>query len=173
MRLEPGTCALPRIRLRDTTPGDEPLLRSLYRSTREPELRLTDWSEQQKAAFVNSQFDLQDRWYRENYRGAQFLVMEEDGVPIGRLYLHATPGDLNLMDITMDTAARGRGLGTAMIRWLQDLAGAEGDTISLHVESFNPARRLYGRLGFTEMPSESTEVYVRMRWTRLAEPRAG
>jgi ribosomal protein S18 acetylase RimI-like enzyme len=163
MRLEAGASPSPGILLRDALPGDEALLRSLYRSTRDPELRQTDWSEEQRVAFANSQFDLQDRWYRENYPGVQFLVIEQDGVAIGRLYLHATTGDLNLMDITLAAAVRNRGLGSSLVRWLQELARAQGDTISLHVESFNPARRLYARLGFAEVSEE--EVYVRMRWT--------
>jgi GNAT superfamily N-acetyltransferase len=163
MRLEPGASPQAGIRLRDVEPGDEAFLRLLYRSSREPELRLTAWSEGEKSAFANSQFDLQDRWYRENYPGVQFLVVEREGVPIGRLYLHSTGGDLRLMDITLAPAARNQGLGSSLIRWLEARAGAAGATISLHVEVFNPARALYHRLGFAEEEVEG--VHVRMRWT--------
>jgi GNAT superfamily N-acetyltransferase len=163
MRLEPGETPQAGIRLRDVEPGDEAFLRFLYRSSREPELRLTAWSEGEKSAFANSQFDLQDRWYRENYPGVQFLVIEQDGVPVGRIYIHFSSGDLRLMDITLAPAARNRGLGSSLIRWLEGRAAAEGATISLHVELFNPARALYRRLGFAEEEVEG--VYVRMRWT--------
>jgi GNAT superfamily N-acetyltransferase len=163
MRLEQGEPPPAGIRLRDVEPGDEAFLRFLYRSSREPELKLTAWSEGEKSAFANSQFDLQDRWYRENYPGAQFLVIEREGAPIGRLYLHSTGSDLRVMDITLAPAARNQGLGSSLIRWLEAKAGAGGATISLHVESFNPARTLYRRLGFAEEEVEG--IYVRMRWT--------
>ncbi len=161
MRLEAGESPQAGIRLRDALPADEPFLRFLYRSTREPELRLTAWSEEQKEAFANSQFDLQDRWYRENYPGVQFLVIEREGVPVGRLYVHSGKQDVRLMDITLAPAARNQGLGTSLITWLEGKARAEGATISLHVELFNPARALYARLGFAEEAVEG--VYVRMR----------
>jgi ribosomal protein S18 acetylase RimI-like enzyme len=163
MRLEPGESPEPGIRLRDVQPGDQAFLRFLYRSSREPELRLTAWSEDEKSSFANSQFELQDRWYRENYPGVQFLVIEREGSPVGRLYLHSTGSDLRLMDITLAPATRNRGLGSSLIRWLAVKAGAEGATISLHVELFNPARALYQRLGFAEEEVEG--VYVRMRWS--------
>jgi GNAT superfamily N-acetyltransferase len=162
MRLEPGESPSPGIRLRDAAPGDAPFLKELYRSSREPELALTAWTEAQKSAFANSQFELQDRWYRENFPGVQFLMIERDGTAAGRLYVHSSESDVNLMDLTLAPSARNQGLGTALIRWLQCKAGAEGAAVSLHVEMFNPARALYRRLGFAEEGVEG--VYVRMRW---------
>ena len=38
-----------------------------------------------------------------------------------------------------------------MIRGLLDEAAATGKRLSIHVESNNPARRLYERLGFEEV----------------------
>lgn len=163
MRLDLPQHPHPGVTLRAAMPEDDTLLRALYRSSREPELALTGWDEAQRAAFADSQFGMQDRWYRQNYPGAQFLVVERDALPVGRLYLQASGGVVQLMDITLAPEVRDRGLGTILVRWLQERAGAAGLAVGLHVEQANPARALYRRLGFEEAEAEG--VYVRMRWT--------
>jgi ribosomal protein S18 acetylase RimI-like enzyme len=49
------------------------------------------------------------------------------------------------------------------MRDLMDEAGSAGKALSIHVEKFNPALRLYRRLGFQTI--EDKGVYDRMRWT--------
>jgi GNAT superfamily N-acetyltransferase len=152
----------PALALREVAAADEPFLRELYRSVRDPELALTSWSEEQKRAFSNQQFDFQDRWYRSQYPGARFLVIEREGSPIGRIYLHETANETGVMDIALVAAARNAGLGTALMEWVKAGAAARGAAVTLHVEIFNPARSLYARLGFRE---ESTQgMHTAMRW---------
>jgi ribosomal protein S18 acetylase RimI-like enzyme len=59
-------------------------------------------------------------------------------------------------------ARRGQGVGTAIMRALQAAARASGRGVGIMVEKFNPALRLYRRLGFTEVADH--EVYVEMEW---------
>ena len=151
------------IALRTVEARDNAFLRALYFGVREAELANTNWDESTKRAFADSQFDLQDRWYRSQYEGVKLLVIEDAGEPIGRLYLHEFPGELRLMEITLLSARRNAGLGTALIEWLQSLAAGEGRAVTLYVEGFNPARALYARLGFVEEATEG--IYVRCRWT--------
>ncbi|MGE0357586.1 MAG: GNAT family N-acetyltransferase [Burkholderiales bacterium] len=152
---------VPGLAFRETGPGDEAFLRALYRSTREPELDLTGWSEADKRAFADSQFALQDRHYREHYRGAAFLVIERAGEPIGRLYLHAMEGEIRVMDVALVPAARDAGLGTAIMQAVIADAARRGAAVTLHVESFNRAKSLYDRLGFREEAVDG--IHVRMR----------
>jgi ribosomal protein S18 acetylase RimI-like enzyme len=63
---------------------------------------------------------------------------------------------------------RGKGLGAALLRDLMDEAAAAGKAVSIHVEKFNPAMRLYRRLGFAT--AEDKGVYDLMRWTAGAAP---
>jgi GNAT superfamily N-acetyltransferase len=154
------------ISLRATGPRDEAFLRALYYGLREPELAATNWDTQAKRAFVDSQFDLQDRAYRSQNEHAQFLLIEQDGVPIGRLYVNESPGELRLMEITIVPERRNAGIGTALVQWLVELAAREGRDVTLYVETFNPARGLYARLGFVEEAVKG--FYVLCRWTRGA-----
>ena len=63
------TPALTSVTLRCVRVDDEPFLRTLYASTRERELSIVPWPEEQKAAFLTMQFDAQHSYYRTHYPG--------------------------------------------------------------------------------------------------------
>ncbi|MDX6481054.1 MAG: hypothetical protein QOG85_1564 [Gaiellaceae bacterium] len=156
------------VQLRPVTPDDRHFLLRVYASTREEELRLVDWSDDQKAAFVQQQFDAQDAHYREHYDPATFDVIEVDGEPVGRLYVARWEDEIRIMDIALVPAHRGRGIGSALLRDLLDEGARSGKRVSIHVEMNNPAVRLYERLGFA--PIEERGVYLLLEATpaRLA-----
>ena len=147
-------------RLRPARAEDRDSLLRVYASTREEELRLVDWSDEQKAAFVGMQFEAQDAYYREHYHPATFDVIEVDGEPAGRLYVARWEDEIRIIDIALLPEHRGRGIGTALLRALLDEAAHGGKRLSIHVELNNPARRLYERLGFA--PIEERGVYLLM-----------
>jgi ribosomal protein S18 acetylase RimI-like enzyme len=134
--------------------------RSWHRST---PLALTDWPDQRKQAFLNDQFQAQHAHYQRYYPGADWLVTMRGGESIGRLYIARWPSQHRIIDIALLPAHRGIGLGEALLRDLIDEAAAAGKAVSIHVEKFNPAMRLYRRLGFTT--EEDKGVYDLMRWT--------
>jgi GNAT superfamily N-acetyltransferase len=146
----------PGVRLRDECDDDLAFLCALYASTRTDELAPVPWPEEQKRAFLEHQFALQREQYRHHYVGAEWLVIERDGEPVGRLYLKRS-SEVRLMDIALLPALRGSGLGTHITRTLLDWADASGLRVTLHVEPFNPAYRMYRRLGFAYV--RSTGVY--------------
>lgn len=138
----------PGLRLREEHDDDRAFMLALYGSTRADELARVDWPDAAKAAFVEQQFSAQHRQYREHYPHAAFLAIEQDGERIGRVYLHMARAELRLMDVTLLPARRGAGLGTALMRRLLAWGDACALPVTLHVEPFNPAQRLYLRLGF-------------------------
>jgi len=148
--------------LRPITPGDDSFLAGLYASTRAEELSVTNWSDEEKAVFCRRQFDAQSAHYVENYPGASLQVIERAGELIGRLYVARWEREIRIMDIALLPARRGTGIGTQLLRELQDEARAAGKTLSIHVERFNPALRLYERLGF--QMAEDKGVYLLMSW---------
>ncbi|MFW6077993.1 MAG: GNAT family N-acetyltransferase [Gemmatimonadota bacterium] len=147
--------------LRDATPDDRELLYRVYASTRREELAAVPWSGEQKDAFLRMQFDAQDRHYREHYADAAFHVVERHGEPVGRLYVARWPDEIRIVDIALLPEHRGRGIGTALLEALLAEADAAGSGVSIHVERFNRARRLYERLGFAEV--EDRGVYLLMK----------
>lgn len=148
--------------LRPISPDDMDFLLRLYRSTREEELAMVDWTPEQKDWFILMQFNAQHTWYQEHYVGASFDVLLVDGVPAGRLYIHRRETEIRLVDISFLPEVRGRGLGTALLRDLCAEAEAAGKPLTIHVEKYNPAMRLYQRLGFTRI--DETGPYDLMEW---------
>jgi ribosomal protein S18 acetylase RimI-like enzyme len=148
------------VALRAARDGDRTFLAEVYASTRADEMAMLPWTDEQKAAFVTHQFEAQDAHYRAHYDAATFDVIEVDGEPAGRLYVHRGPREIRIVDIALTPAYRGRGLGTGLLQGLIAEAAGGGLTLSVHVEMGNPARRLYERLGFR--PAGEHGPYVLM-----------
>jgi ribosomal protein S18 acetylase RimI-like enzyme len=144
--------------------ADLPFLYQVYASTRLEELAPVPWPDAQKAAFLTMQFRAQHADYQRNYPSADWLVAMRAGHPAGRLYV-GRRGEcaLSVIDIAFLPEHRGQGLGTAVMRDLMDEAGKAGGALSIHVEKFNPAMRLYRRLGFRTV--EDKGVYDLMCWS--------
>jgi ribosomal protein S18 acetylase RimI-like enzyme len=143
--------------------ADLPFMARLYASTRSEELASTPWSEAEKAAFVEMQFQAQHSHYRQHYSDAEWLITMRAGEDIGRLLIQRLPGEHGLVDIVFLPAHCGKGYGGALLRDLLEEAAAAGKSVTIHVEKFNPAMRLYRRLGFGTV--EDKGVYELMRWT--------
>jgi GNAT superfamily N-acetyltransferase len=136
----------------------------VYGSTREEELAMVlDWTPEQKTGFVIQQFSAQHAWYQEHYQGAQFDVILIDGIPAGRLYVHRRSSEIRLVDITLLPEFRKGGFGTAILHDLLAEGEATGKPVTIHVEIYNPAMRLYERLGFRSV--EDRGVYHLMKWS--------
>jgi ribosomal protein S18 acetylase RimI-like enzyme len=148
---------------RRITDADLPFLARVYASTRAEELAATPWSDAQKAAFLDMQFRAQHADYQANYPEADWLVTMSDGDEIGRLYIERWPSQHCIIDIAFLPEHRGKGRGEAVLRDLIDEAKACGKTVMIYVEKFNPAMRLYRRLGFKT--EEDKGVYDLMRWS--------
>jgi ribosomal protein S18 acetylase RimI-like enzyme len=149
-------------RLRAATPEDEQFLRAVYAGTRAEELARVPWSEEQKRAFTNMQFAAQDADYRQHYPTAQYSIIEVQGVPAGRLYVDRCQEEIRIIDIALLPEHRRGGIGTRLLRELQDEARTAGKTLTIHVEKFNPALSLYRRLGFQQI--EDKGVYLFLEW---------
>ncbi len=141
---------------------DLPFLQYLYGTTRAMELAAADWSDQEKAAFIAQQFQAQHHHYTTHYRDAAFDVLLLDNQPVGRLYVHRSQSEIRIMDIALVPGYCNQGLGSFFIKQLMAEAEDNNQKLSLYVEQYNPALRLYQRLGFQCV--EQNGVYYLMCW---------
>ena len=146
--------------LRPVCDDDRALLLRVYASTRADELAPVPWPQEAKDAFVEQQFTAQDAYYREHYPTASFGVIVSDGDDVGRLYVDRWESEIRIMDIAILPEARGRGIGTALLRDLIAESEAAGKPLTIHVERQNPAMAWYERLGFG--PVGEAGVYLKM-----------
>ncbi len=160
----------PSLTLRPVTDADMEFLFRLYASTREEELAAVPWTAEQKEVFLHQQFAAQHEYWQANYTDTTWDLVLLDGEPIGRLYVARWAEEIRIVDIALLPEHRSRGIGTALLRDIFAEGDREGKPVSIHVEIYNPARRLYGRLGFEDI--EDKGVYILMERAPAAPARA-
>ncbi len=139
----------PAVQLRSRQESDQGFLRDLYFSTRWQEVSATDWSDEQKLAFLDSQFRLQDYHYNDPFRRQRIpdhhrrrRCHRQDVCPPQprrmehRRYLPAA------------AMVRPGHRRRAVAQSAERTPANTGCASTIYVEVFNPARRLYDRLGF-------------------------
>ncbi|WP_235217094.1 GNAT family N-acetyltransferase [Archangium violaceum] len=147
--------------------SDDAFLFELYASTRAEELAAWGWSAAQQEPFLRMQWLAQKRGYEARYPSEGHCILEHEGRPVGRLWVVRGEHELRLVDVTLLPAYRGSGLGTSVLRALQEEAAAAGKPLRLHVMRNNPALRLYTRLGFTpvsDVEVEPANPYCELQW---------
>lgn len=152
------------ITLRQETDDDLAWLRELHDATRD-DVRFAPWPDAVKAQFLAEQFRLRQAHYATMHPLADRLMVNIAAAPAGRLFVDRTAAPWRLVDLAVDRLYRGRGIGTALVRWLQRQGKRAG--IELHVARDNPrAAALYARLGFGTA-IDGTASHVRMTWREL------
>lgn len=151
----------PAVTLRALHSDDMAFIERLFAGSRAEEMSHTGWPAEQIAAFLSQQFNAQHTYYQAHYSDGELLIIELDGQPIGRLYMFWGATTLNLIDITLLPEFQGRGIGSALIEAQLRRADEQGLKVELFVETFNPAQRLYGRLGFYVCGESG--VYLKLR----------
>jgi len=153
----------PTITRRPITKRDEEFLYRIYASTRQEELAQVPWDEAQKTIFLKMQFDAQHRYYLENYPRAKFQIILREGIPIGRLYVDRRKKEIRIVDIALLPEYRRQGIGSALLEEIMEEGRRLKLPVTIHVEKFNPAMRLYDRMGFQKI--EDKGVYHLMEWS--------
>jgi ribosomal protein S18 acetylase RimI-like enzyme len=154
---------VPGVPLRACRGEDYRFLLRLYRQTREAELAHSNWPEELRQAFCAQQFAAQHADWTARFAGAHFLLMMRRGQPVGRLYVLLGEGEIHLIDIAILAARHRQGLGSGVLRALQELAAKRAVPLRLAVLRDNGrAQALYRRLGFV-IESEAPDR-LRMVW---------
>ena len=151
------------VTLRPITPEDGEFLFAVYASTRDDEMRLVDWDAEQKESFLRMQFAAQCRYYVENYSRAEFWIILLEDQPIGRLYVLWGEQEIRIIDFALLPEYRHRGIGSRLLHEILGEAEKNALPVTIHVERFNPALRLYERLGFCL--AEDKGMYYFLKWS--------
>ena len=108
----------PAATLRVSTPEDRDFLFAVYASTREEELRLWGWDDNQRRAFLEMQFRAQSQQYSLCYPQADSSIILFGDDPAGRLLVDKSGPEITLVDIALLPEYRNRGIGTILIQSL-------------------------------------------------------
>jgi ribosomal protein S18 acetylase RimI-like enzyme len=158
-----GDRASGAVTLRPATDADYFFMRRLYESTREEEMKQFPFDEDRKKEFLDQQFGAQYQHYQMHYPTCERNIVEKDGQRIGRLWIDEWRDQIRLVDIALMAEWRGSGIGTALLHDVLARGARAGKPVTIHVEGYNPALRLYERLGFVKV--DTNGVYYLMKWT--------
>ena len=148
------------ISFRQIKDSDILFIEKVYRSTREKELNITNWNEEQKNAFIVMQSMAQEAEYKKNYPNAFFEIILYNKQPAGRLYTWETPTEIRLIDISLLPVFRGKGIGTKILEDLIKTSLEKQISVTLHVEPDNPALQLYLRFGFKHIKDNGRHMFM-------------
>jgi ribosomal protein S18 acetylase RimI-like enzyme len=151
------------ITLRDSTIEDEAFLREVYASTREQELAMTQWNDEQRAMFLRFQFDAQHAHYHQQYPDASYEVILSDGHPVGRLYVARTPDEIKVLDLTVLPQHRSKGIGSELMNEILSEANNDRKAVLIWVEQTSPAQELFKRLGFSKKEDDGYQDLLEWR----------
>ncbi len=142
------------ITLREETVEDQLFLLEVYASTRAQEMALVPWSDEQREAFVRSQFEAQHSYYQAQFPDASYQVIMVEGERAGRVYVLRESEAIRILDITLLPQHRNLGIGTSLIREILAEGDQAGKPVNIWVENFNPSLKLFERLGFVRVQED-------------------
>jgi len=137
---------------------DEPILLTIYASTRSQEMAVVSWSNEQKRAFLEMQFQAQHNYYLSRYPNASYSIINLKEQPVGRLYVDRQEDKITILDITVLPGYRNRGVGTKLITEILQAGEQAEKPVEIHIESYNPSANLFSRLGFQPVGEEGFHV---------------
>jgi ribosomal protein S18 acetylase RimI-like enzyme len=137
---------------------DEPFLLTVYTSTRSKEMAVVSWSEEQKSAFLEMQFQAQHNYYLSRYPNASYSIINLEEQPIGRLYIERQEDKIKILDITVLPEYRNQGVGTKLIAEILQEGEQAEKPVQIYIENYNQSSNLFSRLGFQPVAEEGINV---------------
>ena len=156
------TASLNSIRLRAATPADEAFLLELYASSRGDDLRGLGWDEKRISEFLEMQYEAQQRFFDSEYKGANDQIILREDTPLGRLMVDRREHEIRCIDVALLPENRNAGIGTLLLRQLQEEAHRGQKPLRVQIIRFNRAVNLLERLGFARI--SETGTHFQMEW---------
>ncbi len=150
------------IRLRAATSADDRFLLKLYKNSRGDDLRGLGWDEKRISEFLEMQYEAQQRFFESEYKRANDQIILREDIPLGRLMVDRREHEIRCIDVALLPEYRNAGIGTFLLRQLQEEANRGRKPLRLQIIRFNRAVNLLERLGFVR--TSETGTHFQMEW---------
>ena len=150
------------ISLRPATTEDGEFLLAVFKSSRGDDLRELGWDEDRIGEFLGMQFEAQQRLDQNEYQRADEQIVLCEQQSAGRLMVERRDHEIRCVEVALVPAHRNTGIGTFLIRQLQDEARLANKPLRLGVIRFSRAVSLFERLGFVR--TSETGTHFQMEW---------
>jgi ribosomal protein S18 acetylase RimI-like enzyme len=171
--------AIDGLTLRHSSQAEEPFLFALFSEVKSEELAPLLLNPEQMAPLLDMQFRASRASASSQYPDAlDTVICLANGTRVGRLLFDPQPHRWRIMDLGILAGHRNRAIGSKVIAACQLACGRRHIGLQLSVFFQNPARRLYERLGFRQIPGApesraligpgsmdpSAAVFLEMEW---------
>lgn len=164
------------ISLRGAEPCDADLLYALFVASREREL--APLPPAIRDVLAKQQYEVHRRGVTATFPEARVMIVLGPATlpgaarePLGMVILAERPPVLWVVDLAVHPNRRNKGVGSAVLTRLMEECRRKDWTIRGSVAPYNPARRLYARLGIEELGLE--RGYVGLAWRTERAPPPG
>jgi hypothetical protein len=131
---------------------DEPFLLAIYATVRAAEMNLVPWTNEQKDAFLRSQFQAQQNHYRSKYPHGSFQIIKFENKKIGCLYVGELEDEVRIIDLTILPEYHEQNFETEIV---SDILKKATKPVRIYLENLNYSDGLiYKRLGFQMISDE-------------------
>jgi RimJ/RimL family protein N-acetyltransferase len=152
------------VTLRPEQATDEAFLLELFRSHALAELAPMPMDATTKDLLARMQFAGQSATYRANFPNARFDLIEQSGVPIGRLVIDDGGESACIVDFALLPDYRGGGLGTAILaRTLERFVSSQRNVRCKVLMNNAVSMRMCLKLGFVHIGGDPP--FHQMEWT--------
>ena len=137
-----------QVTTRAASPEDDSFLYELFKSVRAPEFASAQLGPAQLEMLLGIQYAGQKMTYGAQYPDSDRIIQLE-GSPIGRIWLHRGPAEHRLVDIALMPEFRNRGIGAGLITQAISEAQSAGVQLCCSIALTNQGSlRFHQRLGF-------------------------
>lgn len=148
-----------RIETRAVTAEDHDFLLRVYAAGRDVELAMLPLDEDGKRAFCEHQLTAQTSYYAEKFPNATHDIIMLNGEPVGRAYVDRGSKTISILDLAVLVEHRRKGIGTQIVKSIQNEAGLDEKRVGVYVETFNPSQKFFRDLGFDLAESDEMNLY--------------
>lgn len=155
----------PRLLFRNLEPGDERFRLQLFVTSREREFSALP--DEIRSRLAMQQYESYLSGIRASHPEAQHLVFSlpdaAHPAPAAGMISLAECGDhLLVIDMAVLPHFRNRGIGALVLEAVMDMCRKTGQVMRGSVTPYNPARRLYARIGIKELDAD--HAYIPLEW---------
>jgi GNAT superfamily N-acetyltransferase len=104
----------------------------------------------------------QDQFFLDDWDDGPFDIILCDGAPCGYILVDERPDTVIMREILLMPQYQNKGIGTALIKEIQQRAHTRQVPVTLGTLHANNAARLYRRLGFHD--TARTPTHIIMQW---------
>ena len=148
--------------LKFAVPAEEEFLEELFCDVRSGEFAATGMPPAQLKPLLAMQYNAQKHSYKGSFPNAENFIITLGNEKVGRLLIDRRERKVHLIDISILSEFRGRGIGSFLLGQLK----SDAEIISLNVFKTNfGAQKLYERHGFAVTKDDA--MYFGMEWKNV------